>query len=119
MAKVLTVNSAITCELKQETPPLHGGTVATISTAKLTVSGSPVLLKDGILSMGIIGCKTAPPPQSNKPCTQVASVMAGEASKLTATTMPVMLQETIKGGTDGNPAGFLGADAKQSKLTAI
>jgi hypothetical protein len=116
--KVLTINSTITCEPERNTPLLHGGKVTLTSAAKLTINSIPTLLRNGILPMSISGCKTVPPPQTQKPCTAVASVAAGEASKLTVNTMPVML-DTIEGTTDGVPTGKLRADAGQSKLTAI
>lgn len=120
MAGVLTTASRVECG--------HSGSVATTSSAKLTVGGSPVLIHpSSINGKSVAGCATLPSSDSSGPidvtCTSVSSVTAGAASKLTSGGQPVTL-DTLAGATDGlvgktpNPA--LGSpDAGQDKLTAI
>lgn len=117
MAGVLTVGSDVTCG--------HQGTVTVTSSAKLSVSGNPVLLKAGIANQPVTGCAivptVAPAPISTK-CLLVTSVDGGEATKLTAGGSPVVL-ETLKGETNGmlanvTPQMLLSGTAAQSKLTA-
>src|SRR5258708_18625794 len=118
MSFVLTTSSKVICG--------HGGTVSTSSSAKLKVSGNPVLLKTGISGQSISGCltPTMPPPPGPKSqkCTSVTSVDSGEATKLTAGGKSVVL-DTLAGETDGivanaTPQLLLSATAGQSKLKA-
>ncbi len=118
MAGVLTTSSKVICG--------HGGTVSTSSSAKLKVSGNPVLLKTGIAQQAISGCTTTvkPPPPGpvSKPCISVTSVDSGEATKLKAGGNPVIL-DLLTGQTDGTivnvtPQKLLSATAGQSKLKA-
>ena len=120
MAGVLTTASNVACG--------HQGRVQTASTAKLTVNGSPVLLKSSIDGKPVPDCKTPPAADPSgtptaKPCKTVSGVTAGEAAKLTAGGSPVML-DTLKGKTDGmvskvTPQLLLAATAGQNKLTAV
>src|SRR5947209_4693034 len=92
MPLVLTTSSTILCG--PAAPMLHGGTVQNTSTAKLTVAGSPVLVKSDIQGKSVTACATVPPPQTNTPCSFVNSplnVTAGEATRLTAGGGPVLL----------------------------
>ena len=118
MAGVLTTSSKVICG--------HGGTVSTSSSAKLKVSGNPVLLKTGIAQQAVSGCltPTTPPPPgpASIKCTLVSSVDTGEATKLKAGGNPVML-DTLTGQTNGiianvTPQKLLSATAGQSKLKA-
>ena len=106
MAKVLTTDSILQCG--------HGGTVKTISTAKLKIDGKPVLIL-GSIGPVVQGCGT-PVSSSSKPCTTV-TVSGGQAQKLRVGGSPVML-DTVTGTTDGNPMGTLQANAVQTKLSA-
>jgi hypothetical protein len=116
MADVLTTSSTVGCG--------HGSSeVATSSTAKLKVEGSPVLLKSSIENQSVKpGTCATPISQTSKKCTTVKSVTAGEATKLKAGGAAAMLA-TLKGSTDGMVGGttpqlLLKATANQSKLTA-
>ncbi len=109
MGKVLTESSRVTCG---HSP----GSVAVTGNGKLTVSGRPVLLAEGIQGKGVSGCSTAQSDKT-KPCSSVASV-SGAASKLKVGGRGVMLEDTIGGSTDGNPTGSVGATANQGKLKA-
>ena len=126
MPKVLTTQSNISCG--------HGGKVDVESSAKLSVDGSPVLLKNSIDGKDVIDCKTQEALDASgttiaKPCNKVSSVppgpgvTAGEATKLKVRGKPVML-DTLTGKTDGmvgkvTPQPLLNATAGQSKLTTI
>lgn len=118
MAGVLTTASTVLCDLAA--PSSHGGQVTVASTAKLTVNGNPVLVKNSVASKAVPpgACKT-PPSNSSKPCTSVTSVASGESAKLKTGGNPVLLDSTLGGLTDGNPQGKLSATAGQSKLSAI
>jgi hypothetical protein len=119
MPAVLTMASEVLCGTAIPTPPQHGGRVSVSSTAKLTVDGQPVLVKDSILGKSVAGCTTPnDSSKSLKTCLSVSSITNGEATKLTTGGKQVML-DTCAGATDGNPPGTVPADAKQDKLTAI
>jgi len=110
MPKVLTEASTVGCG--------HGpGKVGVSGSGKLTVSQKSVLLKSGIDGKGVSACATQPS-NSTQPCA-TASVIAGEASKLTIGGKPVMLDTLLSGTTDGKPPGKLTAAAGQNKLTAV
>ena len=120
MPKVLTKGSNVTCG---HSP----GKVTTIGEPKFKVSGQPVLLKTGIMGKPVSGCGTPPAADASgptaKPCLTVTSVAAGEAIKLTAGGLPVML-DTLAGQTDGmvgkvTPQLLLSATAVQTKLTTV
>jgi hypothetical protein len=117
MANVLTMASTIQCGPTSEEPltPLHGGTVAKLSAAKLKVNGQSVLVKRSIGPL-ITGCKT-PPTSSTSPCTAVSTVLLGEATKLKVNNTQAVMLETLTGTT--NQGGDLSAEANQTKLTAI
>lgn len=120
---VLTTSSTILCDALATS--LHGGTVTTKSTAKLSVNGSRVLPNviqpsvGGTTGLGSIsGCINAPPPPSKKVCANVVTVLpTSAATKLTAGGVPVLLA-TLKGTTDGVPPGTLSATAGQARLKA-
>ncbi len=114
MPNVLTTRSRVLCGPDTGN---HGGRVTTVSAAKLTVAGNPVLLRSGIGPALSVPCKT-PPSSSSKPCTSVTSIASGDAVKLTAGGHAVML-DSLSGTTDGNPIGTLPASAEQTKLSAI
>lgn len=116
MANVLTMGSTILCGVLV---PLkaHGGTVATTSSAKLTVGNNAVLLAS---SLGAIsGCQNAPPPTGATPCKKVLTVLPiSLATKLQAGGSSVLL-DSLAGTTDGTPVGPLNVTANQTKLTAV
>ena len=117
--KVLTTASVLTCG---HTPP---GTLVLTSTQKLAVSGAPVLTKAGL---GAIGPGCTPKKQGDSPCTKVASVESGGASKLHVAKEPVLLS-SLGGVTNGvitDPGtppttgpGHLKVVTVQGKLTAL
>jgi len=114
MAGVLTTASVVTCG--------HSGTVSTSSSAKLKVSGNPVVLKVGVQGKSVSGCLTVTDPNTGAlQCSLVATVSSGEAVKLKAGGQGVIL-DTLSGGTNGTVGGLvqnlLSATAGQSKLTA-
>lgn len=134
MPSVLTTASTVLCGLEVTgPPPLHGGKVASVSSAKLRVNSNPVLLKSSIDGKTIVGCKTPPASDASgptaKPCSAVSSVppgpgvTAGEATKLKTGGEWVML-DTLAGITDGmvgkvTPQTLLFAIADQNKLMTI
>lgn len=126
MQNVLNTDSSVLCGRATDVPTAHEGNVQVQSTAKLKVDGAPVLLKDGIDKMPVVGCKTVPLSDSSGPldvtCTTVKKVTAGEATKLNVGGKPVML-DTLAGDTDGKKnkvdQKFLAADAGQTKLRTV
>jgi hypothetical protein len=100
MAGVLTVASTVTCT--------HGAAVEISSSAKLTVGGSAVLLRDGVEGKTVDSCP------ANTPCKTVTAVTAGEASKLTAGGAPVLLDGLVA----ATNAAKVVVSADQTKLTA-
>jgi hypothetical protein len=108
MAAAVTTAGSVTCP--------HKGAVTPFETdAKLTVARQPVALERQVEAWTIVGCtQTGSPPT---PCTKVAKVEAGLAAKLLVGGSAVVL-DSLKGLTNGNPAGNLGATAGQAKLTA-
>lgn len=118
MAAVLTQNSNVSCG--------HGGSVVATGTPKLTINGSPVLLRTGIAGRAVSVCTTPPASDAGGPtakaCLTVTAVDSGEASKLTVGGSGVMLA-TLTGKTDGmvaktTPQLLLSATAGQTKLVA-
>lgn len=108
MGEVLTAGSGVECG--------HGGTVAVMSAAKLTVGGKAVLVATDIMGKPVAGCST--PATPTKPCTTVTSVLPPSlALKLTVGKKGVVLG-TLVGLTDGMPPGALKGVPNQSKLTA-
>ena len=115
MAKVLTTNSTVLCDVTA--PKLHGGGVSKTGADKLKVSSSGVLLPSGLGP--ISDCKTVPPPSGQTACTSVTSILpVSIATKLRINGIGVLL-ETLKGVTSGTPPGSLYAEAKQTKLTSV
>lgn len=119
MPNVLTTGSTVLCG--PLTPagvpiPPHVGKVITISTAKLTVQGQPVLLETSIVGQTIApGCLV---PVPGVACKAVISIATTRSLKLMVNGSPVLL-EPLTGVASGNPAGTLGAQANQIKLTAV
>jgi hypothetical protein len=113
--QVLSTASTVSCG--------HGGTVAVQGTAALTVAGAPVLVQAGIGGKPVAQCRTQPKSDASGPidvpCTSVAAVTAGQATKLTVGGVPVVL-ESLAGGTNGlvakQPQQKVGGDAGQTKL---
>lgn len=117
MAKVLTMESETLCG---PTAATHGGKIAKVSTAKLTVNGKPVLTKDSVNNKPIAGCATLVSSTVAK-CIKVASVLSLESTKLTVNGSPVLIGLT--GTTEPTAApkatGTLDATAVQAKLDAL
>lgn len=111
MSKVLIRDSQVKCS--------HQGTVQLgPGAAKLKVNGKPVLLDADIQGMSVSGCTNTNTSAGQKPCTVVASLAAGAATKLAVSGTPVRL-ETTNGTTDSTPPGTLAeVQAKQAKLSA-
>ncbi len=129
MPYVLTIQplSKVTCG--------HNGSVQTISTAKLQINGSAVLLESSIDGKPIIGCSTTPASDGSGPtdkrCMTVSTVLPspppaitdGRATKLMVAGSPVIL-DTLAGKTDGMvakvaPQILLRGTANHKKLTAV
>jgi hypothetical protein len=110
MAKVLTTGSSIVCNHSGQVKPLT-------SSAKLTISGNPVLLANQVSSWTIVGCTQTPPPPSKSPCVTVSQLTGASAQKLTANAQPVLL-DSGQGVTDGKPPGTLTITAGEMKVTA-
>ena len=119
---MLTINSTVECGAS----PVHGGTVATSSSAKLTVNGKSVVMKSSVEGKSISGCQIKPKADSSgptdKPCDSVSAVTLGESQKLTVGGHSV-LRDDLAGTTNGlvtkvTPQTALRASANQSKLSA-
>jgi hypothetical protein len=107
MAQALTTGSRITCP--------HQGMFATTSTAKLKVSGQPVLKAPDATSWVATGCtQTGGPPT---PCTNIASLASGQLMKLKLGGAPA-LGSGAAGMTTGGPPGPVSVVPMQTKLTA-
>jgi hypothetical protein len=109
MPLVLTANARIVCS--------HLGTVQpTPSQRKLTAGGGQVLLMGDLEGASISGCKLASP--GSKPCSQVASTLAGAAATLRVGGKAALLA-TARGVTDSSPPGtWFVLSAGQSTLQA-
>ncbi|GAA0436024.1 hypothetical protein Acor_55370 [Acrocarpospora corrugata] len=113
--KVLTTGSAVNCT--HPPPAVPAGTVTLSSTAKLKVSGKPVLVEPGLGS--ITGCLKKDP-QNDIPCSSIVPPITGKALKLKASGLSVLLAG-LKGSTSGvilTVMGTLTAQANQTKLGA-
>lgn len=108
MANILTTDSTISCG--------HGGTVSTTSTAKLKIGDKPVLIK-GNIGPKVSDCTLKDNTSTGTLQCQSATITDGEASKLLAGGLSVML-DTLGVTTTGKPEGNPTVAAKQSKLTA-
>jgi len=76
-------------------------------------------MKTSIHGKQISDCKSPTDPNTGqKLCSNVLSVITGEATKLKVNRQPVML-DTVTGTTDGVPPGTLLGTANQPKLTAV
>lgn len=103
MAAVVTTAGSLKC-------PEQGSALLS-STAKLTVSGKPVMLYSGLQSVALFnGCTL------QSPCTGVTPVSQGQASKLTVGSQPVLL-DNLTANTKNN-ATPVTVSAGQAKLTA-
>jgi hypothetical protein len=117
MATALTTGSTIACP--------HGGTVSPSSSAKLSVSGQPVLLVNQVTSWSISpSCSVLTNPQAGtKQCQNAVSESGGDATKLTVGGTAVLL-DAAQVQTDGMPpappAGpIMILTAGQAKLQAV
>jgi hypothetical protein len=108
MPKVLTISGSIRCS--------HQGKASLMSEAKLTVNGNAVLLQSDYAQWMIPDCTQKG--GSVTPCTNIASLSAGFAGKLTVGGVAVLL-DTLAGQTNGAPPGTLSASEAQDKLTAV
>ncbi|MGW3352663.1 hypothetical protein ACWDA3_56035 [Nonomuraea rubra] len=112
MAYILTKASTVRCG--PQAP--HTGTVATGSTARLTVGGSPVLVADSIKDKDITGCQQKG--NNTTPCLKAgAPLQPGLATRLTTGGAPVVLS-TRSGVTNGTPPGAMSATGGSEKVTA-
>jgi hypothetical protein len=108
MANVLTTASTIKC--------IHGGQVTPLaSTAKLAVSGNPVLLEEQVSSWVIPTGKCSQVGSGLTPCTSVKSYSHGNAGKLTAGGVAVLLDSGV-GVTNGYPGNTITVSAGQSEV---
>lgn len=99
MSNALTISSTVTCS--------HQFPVTAPSTAKLSVSGSPVLLQNQT-AQWVFACT------NNPPCKSVSALATGSASKLSVGGVAVLL-DSLNGTTN---AGSVSAVAGQAKLSA-
>jgi hypothetical protein len=110
VAKVLTTASTIKCA--------HGGQVTPLlSTAKLTVSGDPVLLENQVSSWVIPPGTCSQVGSGYTPCTSVQKYSGGSAAKLTVGGVAVLL-DSGSGQTNGSPVNTLTVTAGQSEVQA-
>lgn len=117
MPMVLSTGSRIVCA--------HGGTVQPkASQSKLMVGGRQVLVLGDLQGAQISGCLTPNAPAATPPtkqCLTIASMITGQATKLSADGKPVLL-ETAAGLTDGLPLGsntWRVQSAGQTKLETL
>jgi hypothetical protein len=94
------------------------------SSAKLTVGEKPVLLSNQVSSWSISGCTTVTNPQSGtKQCLTVVSESGGDAAKLSAGGVAVLLDSAVAqsdGAPPPPPAGpVMIIQAGESKLQAV
>ncbi len=108
MSDVLTLASSVTCQFQ--------GTVATSSSAKLTVQGQAVLLIASVAGAAISGCQH-PSSSSSSPCVTVAAVTGTPSTVLTAGNAGV-LTAVVGTGTSTPTPDTLSAVAQQALLTA-
>src|SRR5258706_7303975 len=104
MANVLTTGSLINC--------LHTGTATLTSSAKLTVSGNPVLLQSQVTGFSITGCTQVG--SGLTPCKSILTVTAGVSTKLTVGGDAVLL-DSLAGASQGNSDQKIRATAEQNK----
>jgi hypothetical protein len=110
MSFAITVISDVECPDK--------GVATMSSSAKLTVSGKNVVVKDNLVGATLGGCQQASSPPASVTCATLTEVISGEATKLTVGGQAVLL-DSLKGLTSGAPKNQLTCkDAKQTKLTA-
>lgn len=111
MANVLTEASTIKCP--------HAAKVIPVATGKLRVGESKVLVAANISSGSFAppGCSNKPPPNSNVPCTKIAS-LSGAATKLTVGQQAVVLESSVA-KTNGSVPTPVSLQANQAKLTAV
>lgn len=110
MASILTTASTITCAHAGQVTPLG-------SSAKLTVSGNPVLLDSQVSSWAIPPGKCSQVGSGRTPCTSITSYSQGSATKLTAGGTAVLLESGV-GLTNGAPQKTVTVTAGQSKVQA-
>lgn len=109
MPFVVTSNATIMCA--------HGGRVTLVpKQVTVTAGGAPVMALGDITGAPIIGCTQIS--TSTKPCTTVASTIAGTSMKATAGGKPVHTSD-LSGMTDGSPPGSISVtDAGQTRVQA-
>jgi len=108
MPTVLTITAGLKCGHPT-------GILTPVSTAKLTVSKQPVLVKANVAAQSIVGCVNDS--TSTTHCKTVATVTVGEALKLSVGGVKVLL-DTLKAMTDGVPPAVLLIPPSQAKLQA-
>jgi hypothetical protein len=108
MPGVVITSGALTCS--------DSGKATMTSTAKLTVSRTPVVLETDLSTFTpYVGCTFTPPGGSNKPCAQTNVTSGGTAQKLTVGGKPVLLDD-LQATTDN--ASSVTLTAGENKLTA-
>jgi hypothetical protein len=108
MANVLTTASTIKCAHSGQVTPL-------LSPAKLTVSGTPVLLENQVSNWVIPPGTCSQVGTQKTPCTSITSYQQGSASKLTAGGVAVLLDSGV-GMTNGVPQNTVSVSGGQSKV---
>jgi hypothetical protein len=104
-ANVLTAATTLQCS--------HGAPVSKTSDAKLTVSGSAVLLDSQVASWSIATCTQTG--SSQTPCTKVETPTAGATDKLKVGTSKVLL-DSLEATTNGKPINTLKKPTGTAKL---
>lgn len=110
MGAVLTTKSSISCPTS--------GSLTPVSTAKLKISGAPVLTKTSASGKTVSGCTQTKTNAGEVPCS-TAVVSGGEARKLKVSGAAVLLEDTFAASGNGKPLDALSATAKQAKLEAV
>jgi hypothetical protein len=108
MPGVVITSGALKCS--------DSGKATMTSTAKLTVSRTPVVLETDLSTFTpYAGCTFTTPSGSNKPCAQTNVTSGGTAQKLTVGGKPVLLDD-LQATTDN--ASSVTLTAGEKKLTA-
>ena len=111
MAQVLTAAATLTCS--------HAAPLVLTPSTKLTMGGTTgVLTLQSVLNATIPACTGMPPPTGGVKCAKVASVTAGQATKLSVGSDPVVLESLVT-LTNGNPNTVTVVAGPPNKLSTV
>lgn len=110
MPAVLTSADMLSCNEGQGVAQVAGAT-------KLVVGGNPVLNEDGVRDHAVSGC-TVPASQNSSPCTKVATISSGTATKLFVNGSPVLLAGLSATAAASPPHTIGPATSSDTKLEA-